>query len=73
MDTTGSVYPYFTWTDSVHSTTSDPTDIILSVRTNDPQYYTNANVQYWIKATLDDYIILYPTEATQWISFNVNL
>jgi len=36
MDTTGSVYPYFTWTDSVHSTTTDPTDIILSVRTNDP-------------------------------------
>lgn len=73
MDTSGSVYPYFTWTDSVHSTTADPTDIILSVRTALPEYYTNALVRYWIRATLDDYIILYPTEATQWISFDVNL
>lgn len=30
-------------------------------------------MRYWIRATLDDYIILYPTEATQWISFDVNL
>jgi hypothetical protein len=73
MDTAGSVYPYFTWTDSVHSTSSDPTDLILSVRTALPEHYTNALVRYWIRATLDDYIILYPTEATQWISFDVNM
>ena len=36
-------------------------------------YYTNADVTYYIKATLDDYLVLYETEATQWIPFIVNI
>ena len=28
---------------------------------------------YYLKATLDDYVILYPDEATLWVAFNVNL
>lgn len=66
-------HPYISWTDSVHSTTADPTDIVLSIYTQDPQWTTNGLVQYWIKATLDDYIVLYPEEATQWEPFNVNI
>ena len=65
--------PYLTWTDSDHATSSDPSGIILSVETCDPVYYTNANVVYYLKATLDDYVILYPDEATLWVAFNVNL
>jgi hypothetical protein len=65
--------PFLTWTNSVHSTSTNPSSITLTVRTNDPVHYTNANVQYWIKATLDNYLILYPTEATQWHPFNINI
>ena len=65
--------PYITWVDSDHATDSDPTGIQISVYTTDPVYYTNANVQYWLKATLDNYIILYPDEATHWEPFNVNI
>lgn len=36
-------------------------------------YYTNTDVVYYIKATLDDYIILYPTEATLWVPFNLQI
>jgi hypothetical protein len=73
MDTAGSVYPYFTWTDSVWDPAAHPSSLVLQVHTTDVQYFTNANVVYWIRATLDDYLILYPTESTQWFSFNVNI
>ena len=66
-------HPFITWTDSDHATNADPSDIIISVRTNDPAFYTNSNVQYWLKATLDNYVILYPEEATHWEPFNVNI
>ncbi len=47
------------------------TDLIITVVTNDPVYYTNTDVTYYIKATLDDYIILYPNEAPHWEPFIV--
>ena len=66
-------YPFLTWTDSDHAQTTDPTDIVISVQTTDPVYYTNADVTYYIKATLDNYVILYPDEATIWVPFLVNI
>ena len=46
-------------------------DLVITVQTNDPIHYTNADVTYYIKATLDDYVILYPAEATRWVPFVV--
>ena len=61
------------WDNSDLATSADPTDIQVHAQTSNPAYYTNQNVIYWLKATLDDYIILYPEEATRWVSFNVNI
>ena len=66
-------HPYIWMDDSDHAVNADPRDIVISVRTNNPALYTNSNVRYWLKATLDDYIILHPTEATHWEPFNVNI
>ena len=66
-------HPHMTWTDSDHATSGDPSDIVISVRTDDPVYYTNTDVTYYLKATLDDYVILYPEEATLWTAFTVNI
>ena len=48
-------------------------DLVITVVTTDPVYYTNADVTYYIKATLDDYIILYPDEVTHWEPFVVQI
>ena len=61
------------WTDSNHATSVDPSDIILHAYTTNPAHFTNALVKYYLKATLDDYVILYPEEATRWVEFNVNI
>ena len=49
-------HPYITFTDGSPTGTLD-----ITVVTSDPVYYTNRDVTYYIKATLDDYLILYPT------------
>ena len=36
----------------------------IQVSTSDPIYYTNSQVTYYIKVTLDDYVYQYPDEAT---------
>ena len=59
-------HPYITFTDG-----SPSSDLVITVYTIDPVYYTNADVTYYIKSTLNDYIILYPTEATRWVAFTV--
>ena len=61
------------WDDSNHDMSADPTNIQIHAETSNPAYYTNSKVTYWLKATLDDYVILYPEEATRWESFNVNI
>ena len=61
------------WTNSVYNGNADPTDIIIEAFTTLPEHYTNAKVKYWLKATLDDYVILYPDEATIWVEFDVNI
>ena len=61
------------WDNSDLATSADPTDIQVHAQTSNPAYFTNKDVTYWLKATLDDYVILYPEEATRWESFNVNI
>ena len=57
----------------MHQTNADPSDIVISIITTEVKYFTNADVQYWLKVTLDDYVLLYPDEATHWEAFNVNI
>ena len=39
----------------------------------DPVHFTNANVQYYLKVTLDDYVYRYPKEAVYYEPFRLNM
>ena len=45
----------------------------IKLATSDPSYYTNADITYYVKVTLDDYVYRYPDEAVYYESFTVNL
>ena len=45
--------------------------LTITVDTDDPVWFTNAYSNYYLKSTLDDYIILYPTEVTRWHPFKL--
>ena len=45
----------------------------LSLQSNDPADYTNADVQYYLRVSLDDYRILNPDEVIHFEPFTINL
>ena len=49
------------------------TYVDIRVYTTDPVYFTNANVQYYLKVTLDDYVYRYPKEAVYYEPFKLNM
>ena len=50
------------------------TNLYIDVVTSDPVYYTNADVTYYIKVTLDDYVDDYgDDEATYFEIFLLNM
>jgi len=49
------------------------TYVDIRVYTTDPVYFTNANVQYYLKVTLDDYVYRYPQEAVYYEPFRLNM
>lgn len=50
------------------------TNLYIDVQTDDPVYYTNAYVTYYIKVTLDDYVREYGDyEATYYEAFDLDM
>ena len=45
----------------------------LSLQTDDPKYFTNNLVKYYIRETLDDYFILNESQVTHWEPINLNI
>ena len=45
----------------------------IEVSTSDPIHYTNSQVTYYVKVTLDDYLYVYPDEATYFESFLLDM
>jgi hypothetical protein len=45
----------------------------LKVQTNDPVYYTNANFFFYLRVSLDDYVILNPVNDVRWEPIPINL
>ena len=48
-------------------------NVQLTTYTTDPVHFTNANVRYYLKVTLDDYVYRFPNEAVYYEPFNLNV
>lgn len=46
---------------------------ILTVQTNDPVYFTNAYVTFWVKVSLSDYSTLNPVNDVRWEPIQIML
>ena len=52
---------------------SEATFTLLTLQTDDPIFFTNSNVQYFMKITLDDYVDAYASKVTLWEPFLINI
>ena len=43
------------------------------MQTNDPVYYTNSNFFFYLRVSLEDYVILNPVNAVRWEPIPINL
>jgi hypothetical protein len=53
--------------------TQSGANYMLNVHTNDPKYFTNAFITFWIKVSLDNYSVLNPVNAVRWEPVNIRL
>ena len=63
-------------TNTAYLNLHEPGDLRIDIYTTNPVYYTNANVVYYLKVTLDDYVDDYydgDVQAIYYESFNVNM
>ena len=48
-------------------------EVNIDVYTTNPVYFTNSQVTFYLKVTLDSYVSTYPAEATYYEPFKLNM
>ena len=62
-----------TYLNLVNQGTVSAPDVVIQVYTINPVYFTNAQVTYYLRTTLDNYVYRYPVEAQRYESMKLNM